>query len=133
VRPAAPVRYVANSATIRMATGTMNVRLRSAFHEGMSMPALISLRDELDGMLQRIRTGRNVQTLIVTCGRCGTTGSAAEPHVSVRALILAVAQFSESLQKAKPAPWKRRGQNTASNTGWTLKGKSRRGLGSCPH
>ena len=57
------------------------------------MPALISLRDELDGMLQRIRTGRNIQTPIVTCRTCGTTGPAAEPHVSVRALILAVARF----------------------------------------
>jgi hypothetical protein len=71
----------------------MIVRLRSEWYQGMSMPALISLRDELDGMLQRIRTGRNIQTPIVTCHRCGTTGPAAEPHVSVRALILAVARF----------------------------------------
>src|SRR5258708_34460280 len=59
----------------------------------MSMPALNRSRDERDGMLQRIRTGRNIQTPIVTCRRCGTTGPAAEPHVSVRALILAVARF----------------------------------------
>jgi hypothetical protein len=85
----------------------MIVRLRSEWHEGVSMPALISLRDELDGMLQRIRTGRNIQTPIVTCRRCGTTGPAAEPHVSVRALILAVARFgiaskdqTHSLEKA---------------------------------
>jgi hypothetical protein len=71
----------------------MIVRLRSEWYQGMSMPALISLRDELDGMLQRIRTGRNIRTPIVTCRRCGTTGPAAEPHVSVRALILAVARF----------------------------------------
>ncbi|HKF06867.1 MAG TPA: hypothetical protein VKB49_31400 [Candidatus Sulfotelmatobacter sp.] len=71
----------------------MIVQLRSEWHEGMSMPALISLRDELDGMLQRIRTSRNIQTPIVTCRKCGTTGPAAEPHVSVRALILAVARF----------------------------------------
>ena len=71
----------------------MIVQLRSEWHEGMSMPALIGLRDELDGMLQRIRTSRNIQTPIVTCRKCGTTGPAAEPHVSVRALILAVARF----------------------------------------
>jgi hypothetical protein len=34
----------------------MIVRLRSEWYQGMSMPALIRLRDELDGMLQRIRT-----------------------------------------------------------------------------
>jgi hypothetical protein len=71
----------------------MVVWLRSTWHEGVSMPTLISLRDELDGMLQRIRTGRNIQTPIITCRRCGTTGRAAEPHVSVRALILALSRF----------------------------------------
>jgi len=71
----------------------MIMRLRSEWHENVSMPALISLRDELDGMLQRIRTGRNIRTPIVTCRRCGTRGPAAEPHVSVRALILAMARF----------------------------------------
>src|ERR1700674_2795411 len=60
---------------------------------GLSMPALISLRDELDEMLHRIRVGRNIQTPIITCRRCGVTGPAAEPHVSVRALILALARF----------------------------------------
>jgi hypothetical protein len=71
----------------------MVVWLRSTWHEGVSMATLISLRDELDGMLQRIRTGRNIQTPIITCRRCGTTGRAAEPHVSVRALILALSRF----------------------------------------
>jgi hypothetical protein len=71
----------------------MVVWLRSTWREGVSMRTLISLRDELDGMLQRIRTGRNIQTPIITCRRCGTTGRAAEPHVSVRALILALSRF----------------------------------------
>jgi len=85
----------------------MVVWLRSRWHEGVSMPTLISLRDELDGMLQRIRTGRNIQTPIITCRRCGTTGRAVEPHVSVRALILALSRFgiaskdqTRALQKA---------------------------------
>jgi hypothetical protein len=71
----------------------MVVRLRAEWHEGMSIPALIGLRDELDGTLHRIRTGRNIKTPIITCRRCGRTGPAAEPHVSVRALILALARF----------------------------------------
>jgi len=71
----------------------MVVRLRAEWHEGMSIPALIALRDELDGTLHRIRTGRNIKTPIITCCRCGRTGPAAEPHVSVRALILALARF----------------------------------------
>ena len=48
------------------------MRLRSEWYQGMSMPALISLRDELDGTLQRIRTGRSIQTPIVTCRDNGT-------------------------------------------------------------
>ena len=71
----------------------MVARLRSNWHEGMSMPTLISLRDELDGMLQGIRAGRNIRTPIITCCKCGMTGPAAPPHVSVRALILALSRF----------------------------------------
>ena len=71
----------------------MIVRLRAEWHAGMSMPALIGLRDELDGALHRIRACRNIQTPIITCSKCGATGPAAEPHVSVRALILALARF----------------------------------------
>src|ERR1700732_4954089 len=47
----------------------------------------------LDETLHRIRAGRNIQTPIITCPRCGMTGHAAEPRVSVRALILALARF----------------------------------------
>ena len=71
----------------------MVVRLRSEWREGMSMPALISLRDELDGMLQLVRATRNIQTPTITCRRCGMTAPGAVPHVSVRALILALARF----------------------------------------
>src|ERR1700751_5664848 len=71
----------------------MTVRLRSEWHEGMSIPALIDLRDELDETLRRIRASRNIQAPIITCRRCGMAGPAAEPRVSVRALILALARF----------------------------------------
>ena len=71
----------------------MVVRLRAEWREGMSIPALIGLRDGLDEMLCRIRAERNIQTPIIACRRCGMTGHAAEPRVSVRALILALARF----------------------------------------
>ena len=71
----------------------MIMRLRLEWHEGMSIPALIGLRDELDETLHQIRVARNIQTPIITCRRCGMTGRAAEPRVSVRALILALARF----------------------------------------
>ena len=71
----------------------MVAQLRSNWHDGMSMSDLISLRDELDGMLHWIRSSRNIRTPIVTCRRCGMTALAAAPHVSVRALILALGRF----------------------------------------
>ena len=60
-------------------------RLRSNWREGMSMPALISLHC--------IRASRKVRTPIITCRKCGMTAPAAPPHVSVRALILALCRF----------------------------------------
>ena len=68
-------------------------RLRAQWHRGMSIPALIALRDELDVTLHRIRADRSIQTPIITCRRCGKKAHAAEPRVSVRALILALARF----------------------------------------
>jgi hypothetical protein len=111
----------------------MVVRLRSEWHRGVSMPELISLRDELDGMLQRIRTGHNIQTPIITCRRCGTKGPAAEPHVSVRALILAVARFgiaSKDQTRAVEKAWAEyRKQHRLD-----IEGKvPSRVSGSCPH
>src|SRR5947208_17126341 len=39
----------------------MIVRLRADWQAEMSMPALISLRDDLEGMLRRIRAGHDIQ------------------------------------------------------------------------
>jgi len=111
----------------------MVIRLRSEWNEEISMPALISLRDELDSMLQRIRSGRNIQTPIITSRKCGRTGSAAEPHVSVRALILALARFgiaSKNQTRALEKAWAEyRKQHRLD-----IEGKvPSRVTGSCPH
>ena len=111
----------------------MIVRLRAEWHTGMSMPALIGLRDELDGALQRIRAGRNIQTPIITCSKCGLTGPAAEPHVSVRALILALARFeiaSKDQTRALEKEWAAYRKQYQLD----LEGKATAGgLESCPH
>ena len=111
----------------------MIVRLRAEWHTGMSMPALIGLRDGLDGALQRIRAGRNIQTPIITCSKCGLTGPAAEPRVSVRALILALARFeiaSKDQTRALEKEWAAyRKQYQLDVEGKATAG----GLESCPH
>jgi hypothetical protein len=68
-------------------------RLRAEWRPEMSMPTLIALRDKLDEMLHQIRTVGHIQTPIITCPKCGKTGPSAEPRVSVRAMILALARF----------------------------------------
>jgi hypothetical protein len=111
----------------------MIVRLRSQWHQEVSMPTLISLRDELDGILQQIRISRNIPTPIVNCRRCGTTGPAAEPHVSVRALILAVARFGIATKDQTRALEKAWGENRKQHQ-LDIEGKVRsRVPGSCQH
>jgi hypothetical protein len=57
------------------------------------MEALVALRDELDNMLGRIRWTRHISNPVFKCPACGHIGRGADPHVSVRATILALARF----------------------------------------
>jgi len=68
-------------------------RLRSQWHRGMSFDALVELRDDLDAMLQRIQSDRHIRPAVFRCPECGHVGEGAEPHVSVRAMILSVGRF----------------------------------------
>jgi hypothetical protein len=67
--------------------------LRSEWHHGMSFEATIKLRDELDAMLQRIRSAQHIRTPVFKCPHCGHVGEGAQPHVSVRAMLLSLARF----------------------------------------
>ena len=68
-------------------------QLRTRWHEGMSIDAVVTLRDDLDAMRGDIRSTRQICAPITTCQRCGYAGRQPEPHVSVRALILALERF----------------------------------------
>ena len=57
------------------------------------MEGLVGLRDELDDILGRIRSTRRIVNPVVTCPVCGHRGPGADPHVSVRATIVAVVRF----------------------------------------
>ena len=67
--------------------------LRVGWHAGLPWSRLIELRDELDTMLHRIRAERHIRPPVTRCPRCGHVGEAAEPDVSVRAMILALGRF----------------------------------------
>ena len=67
--------------------------VRRDWDRSMSMTELINLRDRLDSMLQSIRSERGILPPVMTCPSCGSTGAAAPPRVSVRALILSLARF----------------------------------------
>ena len=67
--------------------------LRTEWHAGLSFDELIDLRDELDAMLHRIRSEGHVRPPVFKCPRCGHVGEGAEPHVTVRAMILSLVRF----------------------------------------
>src|SRR5712692_693151 len=67
--------------------------LRLRWRDDLSMDALLGLRDELDDMLGRIRSTRHISNPVFKCPACGHIGRGADPHVSVRATILALARF----------------------------------------
>jgi hypothetical protein len=102
----------------------MIVRLRAEWHEEMSIPTLIGLRNELDGTLHRIRASRNIQTPIITCRRCGRTGPAAEPWVRAR-LDPGVGPFRNRVEGSNP----RAGKGMGSIPQATSAGRRRPSLG----
>lgn len=67
--------------------------LRIRWRVGLSVDEVIALRDQLDAMLHRIRAERHIRPPVIKCARCGHVGEAAEPDVSVRAVILSLGRF----------------------------------------
>jgi hypothetical protein len=67
--------------------------LRTRWHASLSIDELIELRCELDTMLHRIRSERHIRPPVIKCPRCGHVGEAAEPDVTVRAMILSLGRF----------------------------------------
>ena len=53
----------------------------------------LGLGDELDDMLERIRSTRRISDPFFKCPACGHIGRGANPHVSGRATILALTRF----------------------------------------
>ena len=69
-------------------------RLRTRWRGDLSFVELVGLRDELDAMLHRIRSERQIRPPVIRCRRCGHVGEAPEPDVTVRAMILSLARFA---------------------------------------
>jgi hypothetical protein len=67
--------------------------LRDRWHAELPFAELIELREELDTMLHRIRAERYIRPPVMRCPRCGHVGEAAEPDVTVRAMILSLGRF----------------------------------------
>jgi hypothetical protein len=66
--------------------------LRVKWRPDLTFRELIALRDEIDGMLHRIRSESQIHA-VVTCRECGHVGPGVEPDVSVRAMILSLDRF----------------------------------------
>jgi hypothetical protein len=67
--------------------------LRLRWRDDLSMEALLELRGELDEILRRIRSTRHISNPVFKCPACGHIGRGADPHVSVRATIVALVRF----------------------------------------
>jgi hypothetical protein len=67
--------------------------LRLRWRDDLAIKDLLRLRSELDDMLGRIRSTRHIVNPVVKCPACGHIGRGADPRVSVRAMILALARF----------------------------------------
>src|SRR4029453_1282859 len=67
--------------------------LRLRWRDDLSMEPLLGLRVELDAMLGRIRSTRHISNRVFKCPACGHIGRGADPHVIVRATILALVRF----------------------------------------
>ena len=80
--------------------------LRDRWHADLPFAELIELREELETMLHRIRAERYIRPPVIRCPRCGHVGEAAEPDVTVRAMILSLGRFGslrDVLAVASPA------------------------------
>lgn len=96
--------------------------LRARWQPSLSWDALIALCDDLDALLQRIRTERGILPPMMWCRCCQVRRRAAPPRVSVRAAILALARFGiagEDEVKALEKGWARHRKAT----GLDLRGK----------
>jgi len=67
--------------------------LRTRWRVDLSFGQLITLAAELDTMLHGIRSERHIRPPVIRCPRCGRVGEAAEPDVTVRAMILSLGRF----------------------------------------
>ena len=67
--------------------------LRLRWRDDLSTEALLGLRHELDDMLGRIRSTQGISSPLFKCPACGHIGRGADPHVSVRATIVALTRF----------------------------------------
>ena len=109
--------------------------LRSRWRVGLPLPDVIQLRDDLDAMLHRIRSERNIRTPVIRCRSCGHVGPAAEPDVSVRATIISIGRFGIAPAEQVKALEKRWAAHRKAN-GLDLNGKqasAQRPIDQCGH
>ena len=71
----------------------MIAKLRTEWRDALTPSSMIELRDSLDSMLGSIRSERGIQPPVFQCSKCGLVARAAEPHISVRAMILSLGRF----------------------------------------
>jgi len=85
-------------------------RLRAGWSPALSLIELVALRDELDSLLQAIRSERGILPPLMWCRHCQARTRGVPPRVSVRAAILALGRFGmagEDEVKALDKAWQK--------------------------
>jgi hypothetical protein len=67
--------------------------LRERWRADLSFEEIIGLAAEVDALLHQIRSERHIHTPIIRCRKCGYERPAAEPDVTVRAMIFSLGRF----------------------------------------
>ena len=84
--------------------------LRDKWRCDMPFPNLIALRNELQEALSTLRRVRGIMPPTIRCPSCGVVGSANEPVISVRAMLIAAHRFgmaSSDECDARAREWER--------------------------
>lgn len=76
--------------------------LRAGWRTDLTWEAIVELRDHLQVMFDELRTGRGIEPPVIMCRKCGHKGPAAQPTITVRAMLISVGRFGiEPVESAR--------------------------------
>jgi hypothetical protein len=76
--------------------------LRAAWRPDLTWDSIVRLRDQLQVIIDDLRHRRGIEPPTILCRNCGHRGPAAQPTITVRAMLISVGRFGiEPLETAR--------------------------------